>query len=647
MYRFELIYDGDTYDIEEPAGWTDLQLILRKNETFNALFFERTGNLKFYKEARQIILNALNDKHFEAEITFKAYKTCNGTESVFYEGLLSLNPYTDEKGLFECNIDAQDKVLLFNNNRDRKEDFTDCPKQNITLHPVKLQNTLKFVNDELSSVPFIQSNSFIKAQYVNFTTEYEGNDFDEYLEYKIETGSFLGVQNVYTSLVVKKDVAITIQMPRPYAGFSSLSFGTYYYRVGNCRKWIDSGKSGVFTHRFVTFEDSSDDFFDDPIWILEKRGIAETVTINFVAGDVIDFLAEFEYSSPASVMWLRESPFFCKNEFISTVQETDLALQAPKVFDVLNFLIDKASGGNFQLLSDYYSTGAGKNRIIASGFNLRNKTKMQASFKQVYEALDAIDNLALAYKKIAGVEYIRIEPKQFFYTSGSPTITLDYVDFIKTTLAYDKIFKLIDCGYQKWETEYLNGTYEPNSTRQFELENITQSKNTKKAISSLIAGSYLIEKQRRYRIKDTEDSQTDEDLFVIEYNPATNVALKYGAYDFYNQGLNPNANIENYQTELSASTVKGILGNLILKSKTGDALNVSPYTPISLNVPLFKCIYLEFDYPITMSQFEAMKNSPEESIELSGCDGVLKEAYLEEVVFEMARGIANFKLLLI
>ncbi len=131
----------------------------------------------------------------------------------------------------------------------------------------------------------------------------------------------------------------------------------------------------------------------------------------------------------------------------------------------------------------------------------------------------------------------------------------------------------------------------------------------------------------------------------------------------YNARIHPIRNLLNFRKELSASTVQGVGGYLKQTDRTGGAITVEqntfPIAPpcnmgfsslldgtlIPLDTPLYKCIYVEFDCPLKLQDFEILKANTNKTIYFSAC-GISGEGYIEGVRYKINEGIASFKLLL-
>lgn len=685
MYRFELVYLSNTYNIDEPVGWDSLELILKKDSNYEGVFFERSGELKFFGLAREIILQALQDKHFEAEILFKAYQVCPN-DTLFYQGKLNLSSYSDNEGLFACNIDQQDELILFSANLERIEDLSTCPSVTVNLHGIVFQINFPLQWDPNSPTAIFGSPGNTN---VLFTAENKEEDFDEYFIWETNGAD--------TWLRCLKPVTLNFTIPVVRMGCG----------LDNCIRGGEDNFSPSHTSSFTVFGQTVTlrpyDFDPTaqeiylPIGGYDYEAIFEGGTYSRACnvGDILNMRAFLQrsplptgcdsivqYFGGATLVWgnanLNNPPtnepvenkvriWFNSDPFPASTTKAYL------VHELLDFLIKKASNNKFQLYSKYYgrigqrdytANGCGAWRVLTSGFQIRNINRASCSFKQIYEGLQAIDNLALSYEKIGGINYIRIEPKDSFFENTN-IFSASEIDEVKTSLAVNRIFKIIEIGYAKWETEFVGGLLEFNSTRQYESTNITQFKNKKTAISNLIAASYVIEKVRRARFKPTTDNKHDNDFFVICVQAGSSpfTCEQTATLKHYNARIHPIRNLLNFRKELSASTVQGVGGYLKQTDRTGGAITVEqntfPIAPpcnmgfsslldgtlIPLDTPLYKCIYVEFDCPLKLQDFEILKANTNKTIYFSAC-GISGEGYIEGVRYKINEGIASFKLLL-
>lgn len=688
MYSFTITYDSATYNVSEPVNWKDIELILRKSNEYDGIFFERGGNISFYGSARDIILTALDNGHFESEVLFEATDMCDNT--VVFEGRLNLTSYTDEDSIFTCNIENTNKLIVFNNNINRKESVISANSIQVDLHGLifDIFTALSWLptepTEDTSPDPYSPTPATNKAFFSVRTDE---PDFYEYFVWE-EDGT-----DTWLRCIKNVTINFTIPVIQMGTGFDNcIVASTDNFSPAHEASFTVFGQT--VTLRPYDFDPMAGELYK-ALGGYDYEEIFEGGTYSRVCnvGDILNMRYFFQrnpsptgcdsvvlYSGSAKLRWgeafLNNPPdypavdntvkiFFGSDPFPTS------RVKGYLVHDLLNFLVQKASNNQLEVYSkfygrngqrDYGANGCGAFRVLTTGLHIRDKNTAFASFKQIFDGLKAIDNLALAMENIGGTDYIRIEPKDSFF-DNTPIFTANNVD-IKKSLATSKIFKLLDIGYQKWESEYTEGVLEFNSTRQYESTNITQFKEAKNAISNLIAGSYLIEKTRRARFKETTDTENDNDWFVICVQSGSTpfTAEQTGTKKYYNTRINPNRNALNYQKEFSASTVLNVGGSLAQKARTGGFVvdktdigspcnngftSILDGTLIPLNVPIYKCIFVEFEVPMTKAEFDTIKSNVRRSIRFYDCTGIEQRGYLEEMRYKITEGLAKIRLILI
>lgn len=164
----------------------------------------------------------------------------------------------------------------------------------------------------------------------------------------------------------------------------------------------------------------------------------------------------------------------------------------------------------------YSRMGGGANNILTLGRILRNfdLPPLTASFKELYESLDAIFCLGLG---IDGTQ-LRIEPREYFYQQ-SVTKTFTNVGNYRETVAKDLLWNEIKVGFKKYLEEEINTL---DSVHQ-EIEYLTPlraTKNKLQILSDIICDSYAIEETRRQQFEEeiNDNWRYDDDLFLIAVN---------------------------------------------------------------------------------------------------------------------------------
>lgn len=175
------------------------------------------------------------------------------------------------------------------------------------------------------------------------------------------------------------------------------------------------------------------------------------------------------------------------------------------------------------------SDGCGSHECITSGLHIRAKElqkldlidydlvpKMTVSMKDMFDALNAIHNIGMgpeADPNRPGMELVRVEPFQFFY-NGSVLMTCDHVKDVRREINPEVLFSIFKNGYEKWETENINGLNDVFGKREYRTA-LTQVKNTYERVCKFLASDYAIEVTRRQYGGTTKDWRYDNNTFII------------------------------------------------------------------------------------------------------------------------------------
>ena len=171
----------------------------------------------------------------------------------------------------------------------------------------------------------------------------------------------------------------------------------------------------------------------------------------------------------------------------------------------------------------YSSNGCGSFTALTNGFQIRKfpitDRPIYMSLDDYFEGLNAIYNLGLGIE-VGGSGYvIRIEPKEYFY-STNVLMRVGNIPDMKVVNGEEYYFNSLKIGYDKWQTENINGTEEFNSKREYS----TLLKKIDKeimAVSKFIAGGYALEVARRQLYNSsyaTIDYKYDNENFIICLN---------------------------------------------------------------------------------------------------------------------------------
>jgi hypothetical protein len=354
----------------------------------------------------------------------------------------------------------------------------------------------------------------------------------------------------------------------------------------------------------------------------------------------------------------------------------------------------------------YPENGCGAWTACTNGLNIRKMLDKSGvifpivtTFNDLFQAADAVWNLGMKIERdnVTGKEYIRVEPKEFFYNAGAIASTL-HVSDLKRFPAQDLIYNTYKVGYDKWNLNITgtNAIDEYNSVRNFIIPVEKANKNLT-TTSKYIASGYIIEETRRiqYQTNPTNDFETDNDMFFICVNPAevtsdlyttppVNTTYDPGTVSERDENFTAVTNVLNHSTSynLRISPIRmalnwyKVLVSSIFKSQSvpikfvsgqgnyqeGDTLVynciISGEVVQSQNLlqsqltgenslPIYLPEYIEFTYPLSYSEFVDIVNNSEKAIYVS-CGSVTQYiGFIKELKYSPITqgGIAAFKLI--
>lgn len=372
------------------------------------------------------------------------------------------------------------------------------------------------------------------------------------------------------------------------------------------------------------------------------------------------------------------------------------------IHETLSRTAEAITDGCVRVKSSYYgridsqpfafdSDGCGGLRLLTSGLKIRNAPdgKFFASMKDLYEGLNPIDNIG--FDIITDPDdfrrYImRIEQVGFFYQDDEIFI-IDHIPEATSDVQEQMHYSKILVGYKKWEVEGVNGLDEFNSNREYRTSLDTVN-STLDITSALIAGSYPIEITRQQNFADSgaADTKFDNDIFIITllrnaYDfvvEQDNVSDATGFFDpdtIYNAKLSPVRNLMRWYKTIAAgyANLSDSDNKLWFSAGTGnfnavmeiiegayDQLCKMENMPIAENqnlfvthfarasdyTPLWQNETIAFDYPLNVAEYKSLKENPYGYISLRcGNSGDFEKAYIKEIKFKPAKGLATFSLI--
>jgi hypothetical protein len=179
-------------------------------------------------------------------------------------------------------------------------------------------------------------------------------------------------------------------------------------------------------------------------------------------------------------------------------------------------------GAEFTRSRQYAEMGCGSNHVAAKGLHVRGYSLMDKkffeSFKNFWNGINPVFNLSMFDDVVNNEPVYRIEPKSYVL-NDTPSLYLNWVNNIEQSFDKNVIFKEINVGYNKWQSEDIRGLDDPQTKSVFTT--VFEFIGTKlNILSTYIAASLAIEVTRRKSILKSADYKFDNDTFLIAVNPS-------------------------------------------------------------------------------------------------------------------------------
>jgi len=332
--------------------------------------------------------------------------------------------------------------------------------------------------------------------------------------------------------------------------------------------------------------------------------------------------------------------------------------------------------------------GIGSLQSITNGLMVREQyvagqlPKLNISFKDLFNGLNCIHNIGMGiednsygsfYDKI-----VRVEPVEFFYQKDNVILTCDSVNNVVTSVLSNRMFSDIQAGYAKYESEDITGIDEFLSKREYRTE-WKGVRNSANRVCNFIASGYALEVTRRKGHLTTSDWRLDNDIFIICMKRYLgDIVVEQGHIDtpvniidsntIYNYAISPIRNAARWLKTWFAGFKNPYLAKLIFANGTGNYHAEGQYSganpienqvlnegqPLESNMlldpemalPLWKPEQAQFDYPLSMEEYNRIKLYPYGVVKFScGTDSYLY-GYILNIQYKPNQGIANFTLLI-
>ncbi len=335
----------------------------------------------------------------------------------------------------------------------------------------------------------------------------------------------------------------------------------------------------------------------------------------------------------------------------------------------------------------YGSNGCASFLAVTNGLKLRQQDKpINVSLNELYAATNAMYNIGLGFEVIDDAPVVRVENKEYFYDSSTVILTCSNIKEVVMTIAQELYYNEAEIGYSDWEPEEINGLEETNTSHKYVLGDVTL-KNKYNAVSPYLTGGYAIEVTRRTK-QVTKDTQYDNNNFVIALsrsvdgggNPDeldtpetdTNVTSSSGVPfigTVYNIEHTPAKMLLRHMNVLSGCISKFAGSEVRFQSGEGNIeaeIQISSIgcpgdysgtnlaenanldwddTDIRDGEPLWIPEVYTFDYPLSISDYIAIKDNPYGVIRFSRTETDYKNGFILGINYDPNRQLASFRLL--
>lgn len=376
------------------------------------------------------------------------------------------------------------------------------------------------------------------------------------------------------------------------------------------------------------------------------------------------------------------------------------------IHEIVSRIVESITSDCVRFKSEYYGRrdsepfdfpidGCGGLRFLTSGLKLRNAANPTffASLQDILLGLQAIDNIGMGIEEDPdrpGCLLMRWEDLDFFYRNEE-IMRCPGVTKVQSSYNLNKIWSTIQVGYEKWETQANFGLDEYNSNREFRTA-IDSVNSILKITSKLVAGEYPIELTRQQQYVDTSEADTtyDNETFIIclrriaasgypygemvvEQGNVNNPENIFSPSSVLNYGISPVRNLLRWFRSIAAGypNISDSDNKLYFNSGTGNILakgelsniyggtcrlendelqenqDIAPtiFADILRATPLWRAETVQYDYPMSLKQYENFKLKPYGYISYQEGVGEWKKGYIDEITFKPFQGIANFKLI--
>lgn len=584
-FRFHL----DDLEIEEPTGWADFEISMKRDPKYHGIQFEAsTGPLGFYGVAAEYLQEKKTQYGVKANVILIAELACDTEYEEVYRGRLNFGRYKAACGT-DCRVyipvEEDSCQVIFKSRFDQKvdidsltafdgitvlpnythmgqeieipaktllledeanltqqvvEELTDSPEWHTTTGPNTIQATL------LPAFDNVVSSSYGTFGPSPFPSLFAGGNPQVIpdLPVTVDTGSILG--SIECGLD-ENFVEFRLKGHAYLEGSNSLaSF--------NIQIWKE--RAGVFTQEYIWTNPTPGPggstlfvYLNDPAgwdisgWEREMDfDVSDSFDLpNIEQGDKLWFFVRPFSSTFAQIdklTWTQDPESFFKLSAKAVCEPSDA--KSYLIHETLSRAAEAVTNRCMRVKSGYYGRidsqpfafdedGCGGLRMLTSGLKIRRapEDKFFASPKELLDGVTAIDNIGFAVEPDPEIsgKHVLRVEAVDYFYQDDEILSHDAIPAADIEVQEDQHFSKIFLGYKNWTVEQVNGLGEFNSTREYRTS-LETINNPFDIQSDLVTGSYPIEITRQQSFAETGAADTRYDNNIFL------ICLTRTAYDF-------------------------------------------------------------------------------------------------------------------
>lgn len=308
--------------------------------------------------------------------------------------------------------------------------------------------------------------------------------------------------------------------------------------------------------------------------------------------------------------------------------------QTYRIGAVLGGIVKSISDGQVDFRSDFFDSTYEwlmfSRGDFVQGHGVANNQVLPIKFSEIFNELDKVFNLAIAFEVNGNIPLIRIEPKIHFSNTVGAPISLSGIRELINSAPTEINYRVLDIGYDtKWDF-VLQTNNDLGDELHYSSNNIADGVHLN-LVSKFITGTdylhYIIEQAVTLDSADVDDRLILFECFYDGVDPFFPIKSTQVTVAEFNHTIHPIDNFNRWKHSLPVEIFGGTSNSL---RDYGDE---------------FRSRLVKFQSPITMADFNKLIN-PEQKIQISGA-GI--GGFIEGIVMSCSRsmktGIAEFEVL--